>query len=79
MFERGDCKKLAGFLSERLDLDDQLGFLFHVETCTQCWDGVYRAVKAQHPHFYRQTPSRRFRIPEPELTLELEEERVEVA
>lgn len=53
-----DKKKLRGFLSDALDLDDQLEFLLHLERCTSCWNELYSAAKAEHPHYYR-TDSRR--------------------
>jgi hypothetical protein len=46
---------LKRFLTEKLNVDDQLRFLTHVEECTECWDEVYNSVKAQHPHYYKST------------------------
>ena len=49
---------LKRFLTDKLDVDDQLRFLAHVEECTECWDAVYNSVKAQHPHYYKSTGHR---------------------
>jgi anti-sigma factor RsiW len=46
-------KLLAYYLSDKLDVDDQLIFFAHLDTCPECWDEVYNAVKAQHPHYYK--------------------------
>ena len=54
----GDNKTLVNFLSDRLEPDDKLDFLFHLDSCNECWDKVYNAVKAQHPQYYRQSPWR---------------------
>ena len=44
---------LAYYLSDKLDLDDKLIFFTHLDDCPKCWDKVYNAVKAQHPHYYK--------------------------
>jgi len=44
---------LLGYLAEDLELDEQLEFLLHVDSCTRCRREVYDARKAQHPHFYK--------------------------
>ncbi len=46
-------KLLAYYLSDKLDVDDQLIFFAHHDACPECWDEVYNAVKAQHPHYYK--------------------------
>ena len=46
---------LKSFLTDKLDVDGKLRFLYHVEECAECWDEVYNSVKAQHPHFYKST------------------------
>lgn len=78
--ENCDRRRLAGYLSGQLDLDDRLAFLLHVEDCGRCWETVYHNVKAQHPHFYRQSP-RGVKISSKELSRldAFEEELVEVA
>ena len=53
-----DRAKLGSFLSDQLELDDRLEFLTHVESCADCWNELYSATKAQHPHYY-QTGSKR--------------------
>lgn len=77
-----DCsrRRLEKFLSNHLDLDDQLIFLFHVENCRRCWNTVYDVAKAQHPHYYQES-SWRLGISEKELSrLEaIKPELVEVA
>lgn len=59
-------ERLVGFLSNQLDIEEKLDFLFHLEECGRCWDGLYVAVKAQHPHFYR-SATRRVKISEREM------------
>ena len=49
---------LKRFLSNKLDVDGRLRFLFHLEECTECWDEVYNATKAQHQHYYKSTGRR---------------------
>ncbi len=44
---------LARFLSDKLDVDEKLSFFSHLEDCPECWDEVYNAVRAQHPHYYK--------------------------
>jgi hypothetical protein len=55
-----DRTVLAAFLKDELPEDDRLDFLFHLDTCTRCWEEIYNATKAEHPHFYKR-PSRRTR------------------
>lgn len=44
---------LTRFLSDKLDVDEKLSFFSHLEDCPECWDEVYNAVRAQHPHYYK--------------------------
>ena len=44
---------LALYLTDKLDVDDKLVFFGHLDHCPECWDEVYNAVKAQHPHYYK--------------------------
>ena len=44
---------LTRFLSDKLDIDEPLDFFSHLEECPECWDEVYNAVRAQHPHYYK--------------------------
>ncbi len=53
-----DKEKLRGFLSNQLELDDRLEFLLHLDRCAACWNELYSATKAEHPHYY-QTGSKR--------------------
>ena len=53
-----DKGKLLAFLSNQLELDDQLEFLLHLDRCAACWNELYSATKAEHPHYY-QTGSKR--------------------
>ena len=47
-------KKLVGsFIADQLEDDDRLDFLFHLDECPDCWDEIYNATKANHPHFYK--------------------------
>lgn len=73
-------RRLARFLVDRLDLDDRLTFLLHVENCSSCWNAVYIVVKARHPHYYKPT-SWRVGISEKELSRldTLKQEFVDVA
>ncbi|MFQ5739674.1 MAG: hypothetical protein ACE5JX_11745 [Acidobacteriota bacterium] len=57
---------LIGFLTNQLELDEKLQFLFHLETCSQCWGEVYNAKKAEHPHYYKGY-TRQLRISDREL------------
>ena len=43
---------LVGFLQDRLEEDDRLDFLIHLDSCPRCWEVIYSARKAAHPHFY---------------------------
>lgn len=44
---------LAAFIKNQLAEDDRLDFLFHVDSCPHCWEAVYAATKAAHPHYYK--------------------------
>ncbi|HON00265.1 MAG TPA: hypothetical protein PLM33_08440 [Acidobacteriota bacterium] len=46
-------KLLVGFLQNQLEEDDRLDFLIHLDLCPNCWEAVYSATKASHPHFYK--------------------------
>lgn len=62
------CKReyVVGFLSNQLDVDEQLEFLDHIEECVQCWEEIYNARKNEHPHYYKRT-GRQVKISESEL------------
>ena len=49
------CKRetLVRYLQNRLEEDDMLDFLIHLDECPTCWEAVYTATKASHPHFYK--------------------------
>lgn len=53
---RCDRKLLAGYLKSQLDEEDTLTFLMHLDACPGCWEEVYSATKATHPHFYKSGP-----------------------
>lgn len=61
-----DRKVLRGFLTNKLEEDARLDFLFHLDECPSCWDTVYNATKAEHPHFYKR-PVRKPAHLEPEI------------
>ncbi len=66
---------LAAFLRNELAEDDKLDFLIHVDSCTHCWDAVYAATKAAHPHYYKRTKSAKVaELDLPEVALEEAEE-----
>ncbi len=44
---------LVRYLQNRLEEDDTLDFLMHLDTCPTCWEAVYTATKASHPHYYK--------------------------
>lgn len=48
-----DRRTLDAFLQGRLEEDDSLDFLMHLDSCPNCWESVYSATKATHPHFYK--------------------------
>jgi len=54
-----DKKLVISFIADRLEDDDRLDFLFHLDECPDCWDEVYNATKAGHPHFYKKTPRKK--------------------
>ncbi len=62
------CNKtwLIRYLSEELDLDEQLEFLFHLDECLDCYESLYTATKAKHPHYYKMS-ARQLKISEREL------------
>ena len=64
--ENCDRNLLVGFLTNRLEIDERLDFLIHLEACGQCWEEVYKARKAEHPHYYKRT-NRQVRLSEKEL------------
>ena len=66
---------LSGYLENRLDLEEQLDFLIHVDSCGHCWDEVYNATKARHPHYYKST-SRQVKLSKHELGEEAAHEEV---
>ena len=43
-----DRKRISGFLNNTLGLDDKLGFLMHLDTCSSCWNQIYAATKARY-------------------------------
>ena len=72
-------ERTAQFMSGRIDLDDKLVFLFHLDECPSCWSEVYDAVKAHHAHYYK-TSSRGVQLSDKELNrIEFEDRIVEVA
>lgn len=48
-----DRRYLAAYLAQRLDEDRRLEFLLHLDECPRCWEAVYAATKAEHPHYYK--------------------------
>lgn len=66
VMERCNRDRLIGFLTNQLEIDDRLDFLAHLETCGRCWDEIYSARKAEHPHFYK-TSNRQVRLSEKDL------------
>jgi hypothetical protein len=54
---RNMCNRrtLAAFLQNELEENDRLDFLFHLDNCSNCWDRVYNATKASHPHYYKRS------------------------
>jgi len=48
-----DRQVLVKFLSNKLEEDDRLDFLFHLDACPSCWEEVYNAEKELHPHYYK--------------------------
>jgi hypothetical protein len=53
MMKKCPRELIAHYLSDKLELDDKLVFFAHLDHCPECWDEVYNAVKAQHPHYYK--------------------------
>ena len=64
--ENCNRKQLVGFLSNQLEVDERLDFLAHVEECTRCWEEIYNARKAEHPHYYKST-GRQVRLTDKDL------------
>ena len=62
------CNKrwLTRYISEELDLDEQLEYLFHLDECLDCYESLYTATKAKHPHYYKMS-ARQLKISEREL------------
>lgn len=50
-----DREVLVKFLSKKLEDDEQLDFLFHLDACPSCWEEVYNAEKETHPQYYKKT------------------------
>ena len=48
-----DPRRLARFLSEGLDVDEKLDFLYHLDRCPECWEALYDLKRAQHSHYYQ--------------------------
>lgn len=74
-------KMLRAFLSNQLDQDERLDFLYHLDICQSCWEEVYNATKATHPHYYK-TKRGKVKISEKELQKidrEKKEQKIEVA
>ncbi|MGW8181231.1 MAG: zf-HC2 domain-containing protein, partial [bacterium] len=44
-----DREVLVKFLDKKLEEDDRLDFLFHLDACPSCWEEVYNAEKKTHP------------------------------
>ena len=63
-----DRELVSRFLSQQLEEDERLNFLFHIDNCLSCWEEVYSAEKAKHPHYYKKPP-KRSRTTEKELRL----------
>lgn len=61
-----DRKLVARFLKNQLEDEDRLDFLFHLDQCPSCWEEVYNATKALHPHYYKSS-ARKVKISEKEL------------
>ncbi len=50
-----NCRRdtLVRYLQNRLEEDDTLDFLIHLDNCPTCWEAVYTATKASHAHYYK--------------------------
>lgn len=48
-----DRRLLVGFIQNQLGETDKLDFLIHLDSCPNCWEAVYAATKASHPHYYK--------------------------
>ena len=72
-------RRIAQFMSGRIEVDDKLFFLFHLDECPHCWSEVYNAVKAQHSHYYKPS-TRGAKLSAKELNrIDFEDRVVEVA
>lgn len=71
---------LARYLRSELELEEKLDYLYHLDVCPDCWEKVYSATKATHPHYYKMS-ARQIKVTERDLArMELkEEEIIEVA
>ena len=47
-FDGCNRKRISGFLSNTLNVDDKLEFLMHLDTCAACWNQIYIATKARY-------------------------------
>ncbi len=59
-------QRLIGFLTDQLEIDERLEFLAHLDGCGRCWDEIYSARKAEHPHYYK-SGNRSVKISEKDL------------
>jgi hypothetical protein len=41
--------------------DSRLRFLLHLDECPRCWNAVFQATRAEHPHWYRRMSTARGR------------------
>jgi hypothetical protein len=65
-------KLLSDFIRNNLEEEDRLDFLLHLDECPNCWEQVYSATKAQHPHFYKRPPKRKVSL---DVEIELAEKK----
>ncbi|UCF39137.1 MAG: zf-HC2 domain-containing protein [Acidobacteriota bacterium] len=49
---------LRSYITGQLEEDDRLDFLMHLDDCPNCWEAVYSAAKAEHPHWYKRASRR---------------------
>lgn len=57
---------IKGFLANNLGEEERLDFLFHLDNCVTCWEEVYNATKATHPHYYKNS-SRKVKVSKRDL------------
>ena len=73
---------LDAYLKNQLEEEYRLDFLFHLDMCPRCWEEVYNATKASHPHFYKKA-GKKMKISSKELVKanasQMEDEVFEVA